>query len=59
MVDKLASRSSDTLKDFVVDIGLANEQRVKPAKDHDSAKLERIQERLDAKKDMVWAVCKL
>lgn len=59
MVDKLAARSSETLKDFVVDIGLANEQRVKPVKDQDTAKLERIQERIDAKWDMVQDVCRL
>lgn len=58
-VDKLSGRASDTLKGVLKDVAFANLERLKPAKEQDTVKIDEAQKRIDAKSDMMEATCKL
>jgi hypothetical protein len=56
-MEKLADRASDTLKGTIRDVAFANLERMKPAGEQDTAKIDEAQDRIDAKKDTIEAAC--
>ena len=58
-MDKVAARSSDTLKDVIRDVTEANRERAKPTREQDAAKIAAIQARIDPKSDMLIETCHL
>jgi hypothetical protein len=58
-MEKLSGRASDTLKGVIQDVAFANLERMKPAKEQDTAKIDEAQKRIDAKSDMMEATCDL
>lgn len=58
-MDKVAARSSDTLKDVIRDVVDANRERAKPAQEQNAAKIAAIQARIDPKSDMLIETCDL
>lgn len=56
-MEKLAGRASDTLKGTIQDVAFANLERMKPAGEQDTAKIDEAQKRIDAKKDTMEAAC--
>jgi uncharacterized protein with PIN domain len=58
-MDKVAARSSDTLKDVIRDVVEVNREKAKPAQDQDTAKIAAIQARIDPRADMLKDTCRL
>lgn len=58
-MEKLSGRASDTLKGVIQDVAFANLERLKPAGERDTAKIDEAQKRIDAKSDMMNETCGL
>lgn len=58
-LDRLAARSSDTMRDVVTDMAAASREGAKPVAEQDAVKFEALQERIDRKIDMVMETCNL
>jgi hypothetical protein len=56
-MEKLAGRASDTLKGTIQDVAFANLERMKPAGEQDTAKIDEAQKRIAAKADTMEAAC--